>query len=129
MSNVIFLQETMCSGNKVEEALKHLLRHRSFCLMDYVGLLGGLLVAQGTFFRVVSSSIVPSRIVVEIKDRSLNSVFELINIYGPYSDCIPFGEGLSSSGVLEAKNVILVGDLNFTLSTQEIWGEHARKNA
>jgi len=86
-------------------------------LSGFYRTIGGLLIAT-------SSSMNSSRIVVEMEDKSINSFFKVINIYRPYSDHFLFCEGLSSSGILAAKNVILGGYLNFTLSSHEVWGDH-----
>jgi hypothetical protein len=59
--------------------------------------------------------------VVQLKDPFLNTSFKLINLYVPYVDRLKFWEGLSGSGNLNATNIILGGDLNFSLSLQGVW--------
>ena len=46
----------------------------------------------------------------------------ILNIYGPYNNRVSFSDNLHPSPHLKNENVILGGDLNFTLGTQEIWG-------
>jgi hypothetical protein len=46
----------------------------------------------------------------------------IINCYAPFSTHVDFWEQVASSGVLNGGNVVLVGDLNITLSSREIWG-------
>jgi hypothetical protein len=40
----------------------------------------------------------------------------------PYKDREPFWQQLSDSGLLCEDNLIIGGDLNFTLSAREVWG-------
>jgi hypothetical protein len=53
----------------------------------------------------------------------------VINVYSHYAERTTYWEGLSAFGVVEDSNVILGGDLNFTLSIHEVWGAHPWKYA
>ena len=46
----------------------------------------------------------------------------LINIYAPYKETRVFWENVDSSGVLSFPNLIIDGDMNFTLFANEVWG-------
>ena len=46
----------------------------------------------------------------------------LVNMYAPYKDRKPFWETVESSGVLRLKILIVGGDMNFTLFSNEVWG-------
>jgi hypothetical protein len=50
----------------------------------------------------------------------------MVNIDGPYSDRASFWEDLVSIGVFRDPLLVAGGDLNFTLSLQEVWGFHPR---
>ena len=50
----------------------------------------------------------------------------IINMYAPYKDRDCFSTSLSDSGLLSVENLILEGDLNFTMSLAEIWGHRAK---
>jgi hypothetical protein len=54
------------------------------------------------------------------------STFKLLNCYAPYKDREPFWKTLFDSGLLHEDNLIIGGDLNFTLSANEVWGATAR---
>lgn len=59
-----------------------------------------------------------------LKGRCLasNQELALLNIYGPCKEKIQFWSQLSSDGLLDTPNLIIGGDLNITLSTDEHWG-------
>jgi hypothetical protein len=52
--------------------------------------------------------------------------FRIINLYGAYANIIPFYTDLNNSGFISAQNIIIRGDLNFTLSLEEVWVENPR---
>ena len=51
-------------------------------------------------------------------DRSIN----LFNVYRPYQNKEVLWDKIQHEGILKKKNIILGGDLNFTLSAREVWG-------
>jgi hypothetical protein len=55
-----------------------------------------------------------------IKDTNLK--VKLINCYGPYADRVVFWEELKRIGIFYEENLIIGGDLNFTISSREVWG-------
>jgi hypothetical protein len=126
--NVIMIQETMCFGSKAVETFSPWLKDWSFSSVNSVGLSGGLLTTWNPHLKVPSTSSLNSSIVVDLEDRILVDSFHLINIYNPYSKKRPYWEVLASPGILSASNIILGGDLNFTLSIREVWGAHPRRN-
>jgi hypothetical protein len=59
-----------------------------------------------------------------VKDTNLK--LKLINCYGSYADRVMFWEDLKRFGIFDMENLIMGGDLNFTTSSREVWGEGAR---
>ena len=45
-----------------------------------------------------------------------------MNIYRPYNNIVAFLEALQTSPLLRSENVVIGGDLKFTLGAHEIWG-------
>jgi hypothetical protein len=114
----------MCSRVKVEEAFNPWLKDWSFFSIDFDGISWGVFLQHGVLILVFFHLFDSFRIVVELEDRNLNSIFRVINVCGPYTKITPFWEGLCASSVVEVSNIILGGDLNFTLSIREVWGAH-----
>ena len=52
--------------------------------------------------------------------------FNILNIYGPYNNKTEFWDSFKNSGMSKEENLIIGGDLNFTMGAQEIWGPKAR---
>ena len=46
----------------------------------------------------------------------------ILNIYGPYHHREEFWDKVMESGILNDPSLIVVGDLNFTLSASKVWG-------
>jgi hypothetical protein len=46
----------------------------------------------------------------------------LINIYGPYADRKRYWDSLAKCSWLSEQEVIVGGDLNFSLGAAEVWG-------
>jgi len=53
----------------------------------------------------------------------------LLNVYGPCFDKLDFWSKVSASGLLAKTNLILAGNLNFTLSSSDICGMNASIDA
>ena len=49
-----------------------------------------------------------------------------MNIYGPYTNRKDFWEKFGGSGIIDFQNIIIVGDLNFTMANSECLGLKVR---
>ena len=61
-------------------------------------------------------------------DKAYITIFKVLNIYGPYNERVPFWDSLRASQFLKKENVVIGGDLNFTLGVHDIWGLNARSD-
>ena len=61
-------------------------------------------------------------ILLEWRVQGIDDTVNLVNMYAPYKDRKPFWETVESSGVLRLKILIVGGDMNFTLFSNEVWG-------
>jgi len=61
-------------------------------------------------------------------DLYLDFAFSVINIYGLYSNIIPFWEDLRAAGIFSDPLSVIEGDLNLTLSLRKVWGPSPKEN-
>jgi hypothetical protein len=122
------IQETMCSGVHARDLFCKWLKNWSFNTIDVDGLSGGLISGWSPDFQALSSSSVRNSISISLKHKKSDFVFFVVNIYGSYSDHISFWEELSNAGTFFIPNLVIGGDLNFTLSLREVWGSNPRED-
>jgi hypothetical protein len=123
---VLFVQETMVCVTKARELFAKLLPNWFFCGTDSVGLSGGLLSSWNPRKANLNAFLTSAGILLEGYVKDLDRCMKLINCYGSYSDREAFWEAIKDEGILKEPNLVLGGDLNFTRSCREVWGEHAR---
>jgi hypothetical protein len=58
---------------------------------------------------VLDAEIHPSCILVQVKDRLLNSSLKICDVYGPYANMCPFWDHLSNLNFLNIGDIILGG--------------------
>lgn len=63
-----------------------------------------------------------AQIIVEASIRGYDSPINILNIYAPYKNRAPFWENLFSSDWFDIDHLLIAGDLNIALSTEECWG-------
>ena len=57
-----------------------------------------------------------------------NLTLTILNIYGMYSNRVDFWDSFKNSRMSKEENLIIGGDLNFTLGANESWGPKERMN-
>ena len=62
---------------------------------------------------------------MDIKFGHSEQVFTLINVYGPCLNREVYWNSLLACSLLTLPNIIMGGDLNFSLGISESWGTHA----
>ena len=55
--------------------------------------------------------------------------FDVINIYGPYLNRIPFWDTIFNHSLMRGEKLIIGGDLSFSLGQAKVWGPHARSDS
>lgn len=61
---------------------------------------------------------------VDIYSTELGTKIRMVNIYGPYHRRENFWERILEANIFQSDNIILGGDLNFSLGYLESWGHH-----
>lgn len=125
--DIIFLQETLCLAEPLIHTLSSWLPNWTFHALDASGRSGGL--AIGVCNRAVDiRNIWGGRgfIGLDFFAHSVERDIRIINVYGPCSDRANYWRSLLESNLLQANNIILGGDLNFSLGFCESWGHMAQ---
>jgi len=92
------------------------------CVVNSVGNLGSLLVSWDLNYYDLVLFLTCGGILLTGICLATKRHFSILNVYGPCVERKDFWESLGNSGLLAQKNLILVRDLNLTLSSGEIWG-------
>lgn len=64
-------------------------------------------------------------LVVDVISIELSIPFYMINIYGPFHNCEVFWEDLMPTSIVNNDNIIIGGDLNFSLGHVQYWGNQS----
>jgi hypothetical protein len=125
---IIFLQETLVSVEKARSFMCKLISEWMICVVSSVGTSRDLFASWDpnlfAFDHVLSyGGILMSG--TSLVDKTKLSFF---NVYGPCQDRKALWTFVEASGILAQKDIIIAGDLNFTSSQEEIWGQHALPN-
>ena len=124
--DLILLQETMCSHAHALYLFSTLKPGWEFCASDACGLSGGLLAGWDPHLVRCKDFSSLAGIVLKATFKGMAETFTVINCYGPYIHRTSYWNSLVSGGILGLPNLLLDGDLNFTLSSIEVWGQKAR---
>jgi hypothetical protein len=119
---IVLFQETLVHANKAQ-AFIHSLRPTWFsCVVKSLGNSGGLMVSWDPIFFYLVLFLTCGGILLSGICLATRRKFSILNVYEPCVERKNFWEHLGSSVLLAQKILILVGDLNLTLSSGEIWG-------
>jgi endonuclease/exonuclease/phosphatase family metal-dependent hydrolase len=123
--DIIFLQETLVDEEKARKFLFSLCPTWMYSAVSSVGKSGGLLVAWNPNIVELQPYLCAGGILltgIHIPDKRRIC---LINVYGPCTGRRLFWEHLEAKGLLDQSNLILAGDLNFSMGVDEVWGVSA----
>jgi hypothetical protein len=116
----------MGKGVVLISELRKSLRNWEFLAVDAYDQFGGIITGWNNNITLTNSFTISLGLCTKIFNKSLGHVFTLINVYGPYEKKHRFWESLFNLQCLKADNFILGGDLKFTLSQREVWGDSER---
>jgi hypothetical protein len=117
----IILQETMGLSTKVKKVLEGFLPGWAFEAVDVAGRSRGL--AIGWLHRQIRCDNlwgIQLGIGADFFSREVNLSFSVLNLYGPYQSRLQFWEDLFRKSLCCNPDLIVGGDLNFSLGEAEI---------
>ena len=125
--DIILLQETLGKGEEIINIISKLLPGWSFFALDAVGRSGGVVSSfNPKKLKYVSSWGSSSLLALELFSSELNLSLLSLNIYGPCMERERFWSSVFRSSWIGHPNLIIGGDLNFSLGEAESWGDSAR---
>jgi len=118
--NVIMLQETLGIGNLVRNSLSKMMMGWSSMTVDATGRSGCLaLGVKDSSVKLLNSWVSDLVLRAEVYSLELCSKFSLINIYGSCQHRVLIWNNLISNSFMKNPNMIVGGDLNFSLGLSE----------
>jgi endonuclease/exonuclease/phosphatase family metal-dependent hydrolase len=122
LPDIIFLQETLVDEQRARVFLSTLRPLWFVCVVNSVGKSGGLLAAWDPTKFDLEPFLSCGGILLTGTCCENKRQLTLLNVYGPCMDIITFWDKVSALGLLAGMNLIVVGDFNFTLNADEVWG-------
>eukprot|EP00253_Pinus_taeda_P019430 PITA_19430 len=128
-TDILFLQETLGSGVEVETVLNALIPGWRFLAIDSEGHSGGLAISYKEGRLKVSNLWgMKQAMGMEVQSSENAFSFTICNVYDPCQDRVSFWNDLMSKSFLKGKNMVIGGDLNFSIGRAEAWGPSARED-
>jgi hypothetical protein len=93
------------------------------CAVSSVGNSGGLLVSWDPNKFVFTYYLSCDGIFLAGTRLEDKKSFSVLNVYGPYTKRKYFWSKVGNRGLVDQRDLIIVGDLNFTLNADEVWGD------
>ena len=125
--DVILMQETLGQGGEVKGSLSKIFPGWIFHALDANGRSGGVASRYKVGkFKEISSWGFKNSLAIELYSNEFCHPFLLLNVYGPCSDRERFWNPFFMKSYLYHPNLIVWGDLNFSLGASESWGASAR---
>ena len=112
----------MCNFSQALLLFSKLKHGWELCALDSFGLSRGLLSGWNPLLVRCKDFSSFASILLKFSIKGLEYVFLIINCYGPYSHHIDFWNNVFAGGLFSLPNLLLTGDLNFTLTSSKFWG-------
>jgi hypothetical protein len=124
--DVVFLQESLVYGEKEKIFFLQCLPFWNYVAIDPNGHSGGLLIGWNPNYAEFCSLGTNESIFLEVTIKDFIEKMKQLNLYAPYKDKEIFWQPLVDSHLLSEEDLIVGGDLNFTISSQDMWGNSSR---
>lgn len=117
---IILIQETMHPVHVTISYFRKMLPSWYISATDDVGLSGGLAVIWDPRWIIVKAYKCLAGILISAHVRGLNFRFNILNIYAPFQNKSDYWVRLFASKVFDIGSLLIAGDLNLTLSSDEV---------
>eukprot|EP00253_Pinus_taeda_P016780 PITA_16780 len=125
--DIILLQETLCQAEPLTKILNAWFPNWTFQALDASGRSGGLAIGVNNRTAEIRNYFGGRNFIgLDISSHLVGRDIRVINVYGPCSDRANFWKNLLGSELFQADNILLGGDLNFSLGFSESWGHLAQ---
>eukprot|EP00253_Pinus_taeda_P029007 PITA_29007 len=125
--DIIFLQETLCPASSLIPTLNSWKPNWTFHALDASKRSGSIAIGFCNKSMELRNAWGGRGFLgIDLFAHSIGSDIRIINVYGPCLDRETFWRTFLDSKLLQADNVILGGDLNFSLGYYESWGHSAQ---
>lgn len=125
--DIILLQETLSLADPVSIVLSSILSGWKFLAMYYTGISGGLAIGYNpSTIKAQATWGGQGFMGIDLFSANLGYSLRIVNIYDPCHQRENFWNHLLGLSIFSADNIIIGGDLNFSLGYGESWGSTAQ---
>lgn len=125
---IIFIQETMHSSTVTLAFFRKMFPSWHMVAMEATGQSGGLAVLWDPTWINAKAFKCCVGILISASTRGQSLSINMLNIYAPCRDWLSFWEKLIDSELLDMESLMIAGDLNVTLESDEVWGAGRRND-
>eukprot|EP00253_Pinus_taeda_P010868 PITA_10868 len=119
---IILIQESMHDCQSSLSYFRRMFPSWHISAIGACGLSGGLVALWNPLWIRASAYKCFAGILLNASFRGHQSTVNILNVYAPYSHRLPFWDRFFSSDLCVIPHLMLVGDMNFTLGPDEVWG-------
>lgn len=123
------LQETLDLSSEVVSSLGSTLPGWHFQALDSSGHSGGLVTGfrEGRM-KLINQWGMNNVLGIEVATSKFDIPLLILNIYGPCQERVSFWNNLLAKAVTKNQNLVIGGDLNFSIGIAEAWGPLAKED-
>lgn len=125
---IICIQETMHPSSVSLAFFRKMFPSWHMAATEAEGLSGGLVVLWDPLRVRAKAFKCCAGILISASIRGRPQILNILNIYAPYKNRLPFWTNLFNSDILDIESLLIAGDLNLTLNSEECWGHCRRKD-
>eukprot|EP00253_Pinus_taeda_P026277 PITA_26277 len=119
---LVFIQESMHDRDTSISYFRKMFPSWFIVAVDACGHSGGLVAMWNPIWICASAYKCFAGILLSATFRGHHTPIHILNIYAPYLNRHPFWDKFFSSDLCEIRHLMLVGNMNFTLCPDEVWG-------